>query len=149
MTPDQVQKVQDSWELVVPIAKDATQMFYNRLFEIDPSLKRLFKGDIEEQGKKLATILTTVVRGLKQFDKLEVAVWQLGRRHTAYQVEESHYQTVAAALLWTLKTGLGDKFTPDVEAAWVAAYTTLAGVMQEGATCPYANFSEWKQSKAN
>ena len=148
MTPQQIKLVQDSWELVVPIAKDATSMFYNRLFELDPSLKALFKGDIEEQGKKLATILTTVVRGLSNFEKLESAVWQLGRRHVAYGVEFSQYNTVASALLWTLEQGLGDKFTPSVKDAWVAAYTALAGLMQQGASCPYANFWVWKQEMA-
>lgn len=144
MTPQQIELVQSSWEKIVPIASDATTIFYQRLFAIAPYLKPLFKGDVEEQGKKLATILTTVVRGLKQLDKLEMAVWQLGRRHIAYGVSMPDYQPVAEALLWTLEQGLGADFTVQTKEAWVGAYTLLASVMQAGADYPYANFSLWK-----
>lgn len=147
MTPHQIELVQSSWEKIVPIASDATAMFYQRLFTIAPHLKPLFQGDIEEQGKKLATILTTVVRGLKQLDKLEMKVWQLGRRHTAYGVKMPDYQPVADALLWTLEQGLGADFTVQTNDAWVAAYTLLSSVMQAGADYPYANFSLWKSEQ--
>ena len=123
MTPHQIELVQGSWEKVVPIAKDAASLFYLRLFELDPSLKRLFSDDIEEQGKKLMTVLTTVVRGLKRLDQLQQTVWLLGRRHQIYGVTESHYATVAQALLWTLEQGLGSAFTEEVKQAWVTAYT--------------------------
>lgn len=148
MTPQQIELVQSSWEKVVPIAKDAASLFYQRLFEIAPHLRPLFSGDIEEQGKKLTTILTTVVRGLKQLEKLEMAVWQLGRRHIAYGVHDVDYGPVAQALLWTLQQGLKEQFTEEVENAWVAAYTLLSSVMQAGAQYPYANFDKWKEETA-
>lgn len=148
MTPEQIQLVQNSWQQVVPIASQATEMFYQRLFQIAPHTRSLFGGDIKEQGKKLATLLTTVVKGLNKLDSLELAVWQLGRRHTAYGVSNDLYQPVAEALLWTLKEGLGAQFTPQVEAAWVAAYTLLATVMQAGGDYDYANFSKWKAEQS-
>ena len=144
MSPDQIKCVQQSWEQVVPIAKQASEMFYQRLFQIAPHLKPLFKGDITEQGKKLTTLLTTVVRGLNNLEKLEMAVWQLGRRHQVYGVKSDDFAPVAEALLWTLAEGLGAKFTAQIKEAWVAAYTVLATVMQAGAAYPYANFSKWK-----
>jgi len=139
MTPEQVQMVQTSWEKVVPISEQAAELFYGRLFELDPSLRRLFSGDMQDQGRKLMKIITMVVRGLQKFDQLKFRVWQLGRRHTVYDVKPEHYQTVAEALLWTLEQGLKGDFTPDVKAAWVEAYTIIAGVMQDGANSPYAN----------
>ena len=126
----------------MPIADDAAELFYGRLFELDPSLKPLFKGDMKEQGRKLMKIITMVVRGLQKFDQLKLHVWQLGRRHTAYGVKKSHYQTVATALLWTLEQGLGAAFTPQVKVAWVEAYTIIAGVMQNGADSEYANYQD-------
>lgn len=145
MTPHQIDLVQSSWEQVVPIAKDAAKLFYDRLFELDPSLRKIFGDDIEEQGKKLMTVLTTVVRGLKKLDALEATVWRLGRRHIAYKVKEEDYTTVATALLWTLEQGLGrDTFQGELKEAWVQAYTVLAGVMQAGANHEYANFEHWK-----
>lgn len=144
MTPIQLDLVQSSWEKVVPIAPDAAKLFYGRLFEVAPSVRALFKSDVEEQGKKLMSIITTVVRGLKQFDRLEMTVWQLGRRHVAYGAVEAHYQVVAEVLIWTLEQGLGKDFTADVKAAWLAALNIIAGVMIGGANSEYANFDVWK-----
>ena len=139
MTPEQIQLVQTSWEKVVPISEQAAELFYGRLFQLDPSLERLFSGDMKDQGRKLMKIITMVVRGLQRFDQLKFHVWQLGRRHSLYEVKPEHYQTVATALLWTLEQGLGTDFTEDVKAAWVEAYTITAGVMQDGANSPFAN----------
>jgi hemoglobin-like flavoprotein len=134
MNPRQIELVQTSFAKVVPIAGVAADLFYNRLFELDPSLRRMFKGDLTEQKQKLMQMLTVVVRGLKRLDELVPAVQQLGRRHGTYGVQNSHYATVAAALLWTLEQGLGPDFTPEVKEAWVAAYTILATTMQVAAT---------------
>lgn len=133
MTDDQKKAVQTSFARVEPIAEAAAAMFYTRLFELDPSLRRLFKGDMTEQGRKLMAMLTVAVRGLDRLDELVPAVQQLGARHAAYGVTDGHYDTVAAALLWTLDKGLGADFTPEVRDAWVAVYTVLATTMQAGA----------------
>lgn len=143
MTPQQIDFVQQSWEKVVPIAKDAAKLFYDRLFQLDPALRSIFHGDMEEQGRKLTTILTTVVRGLKNLEKLKQAVWQLGRRHAVYQVTKPMYATVAEALIWTLQQGLGAAFTDVIKEAWIEAYTVLASVMQAGANYRYANYEVW------
>jgi hemoglobin-like flavoprotein len=132
-TPEQVALVQESFELVAPIAEQAAELFYNRLFEIDPSVKPLFKGDMTEQGKKLMSMISAAVKGLNHPEKLIPAVEQLGRNHVGYGVVDAHYDTVAEALLWTLQQGLGEAFTPDVESAWVAVYMLLAKVMKAAA----------------
>ena len=133
MTPTQVKYVQDSFALVVPIADKAAEIFYNKLFELDPGLKALFKGDIGEQGKKLMTMIGTAVGGLNHLDKIVPAVQDLGRRHVAYGVTPEQYGTVAAALLYTLEVGLGDAWTPEVEDSWIAVYTLLSTTMKEAA----------------
>jgi hemoglobin-like flavoprotein len=133
MTPESKRLVQESWARVEPIADTAAGLFYDRLFEIDPALRPLFRGDLREQGKKLMQMLTVVVRGLNRLDQLVPAVEALGRRHAGYCVTDAHYDTVAAALLWTLGAGLGDAFTPAVRDAWTEAYTLLATVMKRAA----------------
>lgn len=133
MTPLQVAAVQRSFSLVVPIKEQAAEIFYARLFDLDPSLKKLFKADMKEQGKKLVSTLAMVVAGLSNPKSILPAVEALGRKHVGYKVEDRHYDTVGAALLWTLETGLGKDFTPEVKAAWSAAYTLLAGVMKDAA----------------
>lgn len=125
--------VQTSFTKVVPIADKAAEIFYNKLFEMDPSLKPLFKGDMKEQGAKLMSMIGTAVNGLDNLDSIVPAVQNLGKNHVGYGVEDSHYDTVGGALLYTLEAGLEDDFTPDVKDAWTEVYTTLATVMKDAA----------------
>ncbi len=133
MTPEQVQLVKDSWAQVTPIADKAAELFYGKLFEMDPSVKPLFKGDITEQGAKLMKMINTAVNGLDRLDEIVPAVQQLGARHVAYGVKDEHYDTVGAALLWTLETGLGDAFTAETKEAWATVYGLLADTMKSAA----------------
>jgi hemoglobin-like flavoprotein len=94
-------------------------------------------GDMTEQGRKLMQMLNTVVQKLDQLNELLPQVRNLAQRHVQYGVKGSDYETVGAAFLWTLKTGLGDGFTPDVSAAWnTAAYTALSDAMRRNANDP-------------
>jgi len=130
MTPTQIESIRASWTSVEPIADVAATLFYDRLFELDPTIQRLFRRtDMEGQKKILMQTLTVVVRSLDRLDQLVPALEALGRRHAAYGVREAHYETVGTALLWTLGQGLGDGFTPGLRDAWTEAYTTLASVM--------------------
>jgi hemoglobin-like flavoprotein len=133
MQPEQKLLVQESFAKVAPISALAADLFYGRLFELDPSLKPLFKGDMKEQGQKLMKMLRIAVDGLDDLDKLVPAVQDMGRRHATYGVENSHYDTVGASLLWTLEQGLGPAFTPEVKEAWTVVYALLAHTMKEAA----------------
>lgn len=133
MTPEQIALIQASWAKVVPIQGAAAEIFYNKLFELDPTVKPLFKGDMREQGRKLMMSLNVVVNGITNLGALVSSIQEMGKRHVAYGVEARHYDTVGAAILWTLEQGLGADFTPDTKAAWTEAYATLATVMKEAA----------------
>lgn len=128
-----LEAVQSSFEKVKPISEQAAEIFYSKLFEKDPSLKALFKGDMKEQGRKLMAMLSTAVGSLKNLDKLVPVAQDLGKRHVGYGVTAPMYDTVGAALLETLEVGLGSDFTPELKAAWIQVYTTLASVMKEAA----------------
>jgi hemoglobin-like flavoprotein len=104
-----------------------------RLFEIDPSLRALFKGDMVEQGKRLMAMVAVAVNGLNHIEDLVPAVQDLGRRHAGYGVQEQHYATVGGALLEMLETALGNSFTPEVKAAWDSVYRVLSSTMIEAA----------------
>ncbi len=136
MTPAQIDEVKRSFTLVAPIADQAGILFYTRLFEIDPSLRPLFKGDIEVQSKKLMQLIAVTVNGLDRLETIVPTVQALGARHAGYGVTDEHYDTVAAALLWTLEQGLGTAFTPAAREAWTAAYLLLAGAMKAAAREP-------------
>jgi len=133
MTNEEIELVKTSWEKVEPISDVAAELFYGKLFEIDPTLKALFSDDIEEQGKKLMMMINMAVNGLDRLDQIVPAVQALAERHVGYGVTDGHYDTVGEALIWTLGQGLGDDFTDDVKAAWLTTYTLLANTMKEGA----------------
>jgi len=133
LTFAQKKLVQESFAAIAPIADDAAALFYRRLFEIDPSLRHMFRGDMSEQRKKLMQMLTAAVKGLDRLDQLVPVVRELGRRHATYGVADAHYDTVGEALLWTLEKGLGAAFTPETREAWTTVYGILATTMQQAA----------------
>ena len=133
MTPQQIELVKVTWVKVVPIADKAAELFYGRLFELDPSVKSMFKTDMTEQGKKLMKTINIAVEALDDVEPLVPTLKEMGAAHAGYGVKDKDYNTVGAALLWTLEQGLGDAFTDEVKNAWGAAYEVLANTMKEGA----------------
>ena len=134
MTPDQKRLVRETWDQVTPIADTAATLFYDRLFAIDPDLRDLFREtDMAAQRDKLLATLANVVQNLDYLEILVPTIEDLGRRHVGYGVNDAHYDTVGAALLWTLARGLGGSWTPEAEAAWTAAYGTISGIMRRAA----------------
>lgn len=129
----QVDLVQSSFEKVKPIADKAAELFYERLFQLEPSFRPLFKGNMKEQERKLMATLALAVEGLRQPEKIIPAVQDLGRRHAGYGVKAEYYDIVGEALLWTLAQGLGADFTTSVRKAWEEAYTFLSEIMKEAA----------------
>jgi hemoglobin-like flavoprotein len=133
MTRMQIELVQQSWRKVAILGDAAAQLFYARLFALDPSLASMFRGDMVEQGRKLIAMIGVAVNGLARIETLVPVIEALGRRHVGYGVRDHHYATVAEALLWTLERGLGKAFTPEVRQAWTVAYGLLASTMQGAA----------------
>jgi hemoglobin-like flavoprotein len=132
LTPEQKLLVQESFALVAPIADTAGALFYDRLFELDPSLRALFHTDIREQRHKLMQTLAIAVRSLDNLTALVPALHALGRRHVDYGVTDRHFAVVGEALLWTLERGLGEAFTDEVRNAWAAVYAIIVRTMQDG-----------------
>ena len=131
MIPKQKMLVQQTWAQVVPIADQAAAIFYQRLFEIDPSTRPLFNTtDMAQQRKKLLQVLSVAVSSLDNLGALSKTVEDLGRRHAGYGVKDAHYDSVGVALLWTLEQGLGAAWTPDAAAAWKEVYGILSSIMR-------------------
>lgn len=134
MLYEQKKLIQQSYTAVMPISDKVAECFYDRLFELDPSLRSLFSLDMAEQGRKLMNTLYTVVYNLERLERVIPPVQALGNRHVSYGVQPRHFELVGAALLWSLEHNLGEMYTPELEEAWTTAYSLLAGVMQEAFT---------------
>jgi hemoglobin-like flavoprotein len=130
MTPRQIELVQSTWKSMLPIRDTFAELFYGKLFSLDPRLQRLFTGDMREQGRNLAAMVSIMVRSLGKAENVAVALHGLGRRHVAYGVQTRDYDTVSVALFWTLSHALGETFTDEVEEAWRSTYRLLAEAMQ-------------------
>lgn len=133
VTSDEVALVQTSWQKVAPISDTAADLFYGKLFELDPALKDIFPDEMAEQKKKLMQTLAFAVNGLNDLEKIVPAVKALGERHVGYKVKDGHYDSVGQALLWTLKQGLGDGWNEELASAWTTVYTVLATTMKSAA----------------
>ena len=135
MDARQIALVQKTFEGVEPIAQEVGDLLYTRLFEMDPGVRPLFKGDLKKQALMLMTVIGLAVRSLDRPEAIELSVRALGQRHFRYGVSAPDYNTFGAALIWALEQVLGDAFTSEVKQAWIEAYDLLSGAMKK-ATSP-------------
>ncbi len=131
-SPRQMALVRISLTHALPHAATLAAVFYARLFELDPSARRLFPQDMTRQGHKLIDMLDALAGDLTRWDALRPAARRLGARHANYGVVDGHYGTVGAALLWALERTLAQHFTSEVRDAWAAVYDVLADEMRAG-----------------
>lgn len=136
MNAEQIALVQKTFDKVEPIAQQTGELFYQRLFEMDPTIRPLFKGDIKTQALMLMTVIGLAVRGLDRPQSVQDAVSALGKRHAGYGVGMGDYNTFGAALIWAMEQSMGTEFTPDVKAAWVEAYGVLSDAMKKATKQP-------------
>ena len=129
----QMKLVQESFAQVLLVADATVDLFYARLFELDPAVRGMFPQDMTLQKQKFMSMLNTAVGSLDRLDNLVPTIQALGIRHGTYGVRVEQYDTVREALMWALQKSLGDQFTPEVKAAWVAVITLLANTMQQAA----------------
>ena len=134
MTPEQAHIVQSTWRSVLPVGGTFAELFYGRLFALDGGLKKLFKDDPIEQGRNLTAMLSVAAANIGKPERITVALRSLGKRHVAYGVTRKDFANFEDALLFALEHALIDVFTPEVRAAWQAAYAILSGVMLESFT---------------
>ncbi len=132
MDVKQIELVQKTFEKSVgPIAQEAGEIMYLRLFEMDPSLKPLFKGDIKRQGEMLFIAIGLAIQNIDNPARMAEAVAELGKRHQGYGVQAGYFNIFGAALMWSLGQVIGPDFTPEVKVAWGEAYSLLAKAMRE------------------
>jgi hemoglobin-like flavoprotein len=130
MTPEQINMVRAAFEKVHATAESTAALLYVRLFELNPRLQTLFKGNMQEQGQKVMDMFYLAATSLDQADKIAPTFERLGRSHGEYGVKPEDYLTMSAAMDWTLEMTLGDDFTPELKTAWHEAYAMLVEMMQ-------------------
>jgi hemoglobin-like flavoprotein len=130
MNAEQIKLVQSSYKEFRPVADQAAEIFYDRLFEVAPEVKPLFKSNMNKQGTMLMSMMGIAVGNLDRLEIILPAIRALGQRHASYGVRNDHFAIVGETILWTLEQTFGPAFTPELKEAWAATYMTLAGVMK-------------------
>lgn len=118
MKPDTLQTLQASFLRLASDRTASSQLFYQRLFELEPDLRKLFRDDLAAQQQKLMTALVQIMRSIDQPDAFAASVQGMAQRHLVYGARPEHFEAFGQAMLWTLETYLGDDFTADVRQAW-------------------------------
>jgi len=136
MTPDDIAQVQQSWLKIEPVKEIAAELFYMRLFELDPVLRNVCGDDMKDRQKRFTQVVGATVRGLQRVDMLLPAVREFGMRHPLPGEIEQHHANVASALLWMLEKSLRKDFTPEVKAAWIKAYGVLSQTIRQPTPSP-------------
>lgn len=141
MTPRQIELVTASFARMLRHKEQAAELFFCRLFELDPSLRLMFRPNLTEHGmteqkQKLMVAIGLAVANLAQLETLRASALELGRRYRGDGVQKRHYAVAGAALLWTLEIGLGSSWNKETAEAWQNAYQLLADTMIEGAETP-------------
>lgn len=133
ISPLQKHLIRRSFGVIAGKSDIIGQLFYARLFALNPDLRALFQHDMNEQVNKLMRMIALCVSSLDDEKVFITAVEELGARHVAYHVRDEYYPVVGEALIWALSEGMGTAYTPAVQAAWIALYDLMAQGALRGA----------------
>jgi hemoglobin-like flavoprotein len=134
VTTEQVGLIRDSFVAIQRTSSPLALLFYGRMFELDPSLRVLFKIDLVSQSKKLTDTLLAVADSLHRFDEMRPVLRDLGRKHVEYGVRPEHYLTLTEAMLWALRQALQEDFDDQTRAAWVDVLEEINREMLAGSS---------------
>ena len=123
------------------------------IFEIAPQVHGMFRfaRDFEPGSDELyqserfmlhatgviSTVDTAVSLLAPDLDPLTEILNDLGQKHAQYGALPAHYAVVGRALIDTLQTVLGDRFTSEIKTAWARIYDIVSTSMIEGAEEAY------------
>jgi len=129
MNDSKILLVKNSWDYLANNTENAGEYFYQTLFEIAPSVRPMFKPDIQDQAKKLVTMLSYVISKLTRLDEIEDQIKGLAQRHVNYGAKPEHYAAVGQALIMMLEYKLDKQWNEPTRDAWIEVYTILSGAM--------------------
>lgn len=131
-TETEIALVRATFPLIAPLAGVVADMFFDRLFYLAPSVRRMFPRDMREQKRSFTVMMATTVQNLDNLDALVPLARALGARHRRAGVTTGHYEIAEEALVWALERGLASDFTAPVELSWRRAFGLLAAAMKAG-----------------
>jgi class 3 adenylate cyclase/hemoglobin-like flavoprotein len=129
--PDNTLLVQSTIGVLMEHQQRFTAELYQRLFELIPQARALFRGDMETQGQMLSHMLQFLVYAMGRPETMSLGLQSLGRRHADYGVPREYYPFFQQAFLEALRVVLADRHTPHVEQAWADTLEMIINAMVE------------------
>lgn len=108
----------------------AARAFHERLFELDPSTRAIFAGDLAVWNQKFLTALRWVLEHLDDDGPVREAARAIGKGHAQSGIKADQYATAGSALIHMFQSILGSRFTPEMEEAWLQIYSSLSCEME-------------------
>ena len=100
--------------------------FYDRLFDVHPLCKPLFKGGLQTQGKFLVKMISITLGQLSNPDEFKNTMKGLTIRHCERGVKATEYGVMGDVLFYTIKKCVGPVvFTSEVFDAWTRIYSAM------------------------
>lgn len=131
VTSDQQELVLSSWKRIEPLTPQAVDLYFKTLFAVDPGLRLNFPGDLDREGKRLFSVISTAVRMLDQVDDLVPVLVDLARQYEQRSLRADDYGTIGIALVNTLRHQLGAHFDAATQEAWIETWSLLSGIAVE------------------
>src|SRR3990170_134368 len=126
LTAAQKRLIRESFRRLEPALDLVGQLFYLKLFRLDPSFRDRFGGDPKTQGRKFMAAVKLTIISLNHEDGLAPTLKLLGVRHRQLGIKVRDYRTMIKALIWTLERSLEKSFTRETRDAWTTLLTQIA-----------------------
>ena len=128
------QRLGENFARVAAHGQQVALFFYSHLFLMHPELRDMFPVAMAIQHDRFLNALGHIVADAGDAGVLAPFLEDLGRDHRKFGAVAGHYPAVGESLIATLKHFTGAEWTPELERAWLEAYTVISDVMIRAAS---------------
>ncbi|GAB4485711.1 MAG: hypothetical protein OHK0045_03590 [Raineya sp.] len=130
MTEEQKSLVKQSFPKVLASTLSSTQVLYEKLFELAPESKDLFKNtSLDRQSQMLIAAIGRIVKSIDKWETVKPDLEAIASRHINYGLSPEHFAFFGQALIHMLQTSLKESWSKELEDAWKAVYQNVSEVM--------------------
>ena len=129
LTPAQKRLIRESFVRIEPALDLVGQLFYLKLFRLDPALRSRFGSDPKTLGRKFMAAVKLTIIALNHEDGLAPTLKLLGVSQRQLGMRVRNYRTMGKAWIWTLERSLEKSFTRQSKDAWTALLTQVTRIL--------------------
>ncbi|ULQ56721.1 hypothetical protein KJS94_00745 [Flavihumibacter rivuli] len=119
MRADQIKLIRETWRLVGEEPLAAGILFFDNLYQLEPGLRSIFRTPVSEQTMRLMQMTGTAINLADRPEILEKEIQILAGNLAELELGPSQYAAIGKALIKTLETTLGKRWTDEVIQAWM------------------------------